>query len=253
MRRPFHSKRVLTIVAVSFLGAACTLDFDPALLDAGTPPSAGLRGHWTLDEGLAIDTSDADHDGIVQGDPAVVSGKIDGALSFDGIDDHVEVGDPADGQLDFGADESFTYAAWVFAPELPPDDEWAVSKKSGSYGAGYWMEMRNTGHMRCRIADGTNFADTPISATPVGGREDWHHVACAVDRAQETMSIYIDGQHEFTTPIDHVGGQRTGDAYLIARMQGTFFKGLVDDVRLYGVSLNETDVRRLFDAAGQAP
>ena len=35
------------------------------------------------------------------------------ALYFDGIDDYVECGDPADGSLDFGANESFSISAWI--------------------------------------------------------------------------------------------------------------------------------------------
>ena len=68
-----------------------------------------LIAYWKLDEGsgnLALDSSTNGNDGTVHGDPVWTTGKIDGALSFDGIDDYVDVGD-------IDLTEAFTIAAWI--------------------------------------------------------------------------------------------------------------------------------------------
>jgi len=53
----------------------------------------GLVGYWNFDEGLGItayDLSGNGSNGTLNGPPSWVKGKIEGALSFDGVDDYVQ-------------------------------------------------------------------------------------------------------------------------------------------------------------------
>jgi hypothetical protein len=54
---------------------------------------AGLVGWWPLDETSATTATDimSGNDGTYVGDPTPVTGKVAGALSFDGIDDEIFV------------------------------------------------------------------------------------------------------------------------------------------------------------------
>ncbi len=73
-------------------------------------PIEGLVGWWKFDETsgiVAYDSSGNGHDGNLTNGPTWTNGKIGGALSFDGFDDLVTLGNVTGGLLDL------TLSAWV--------------------------------------------------------------------------------------------------------------------------------------------
>ena len=71
---------------------------------------SGLIAYWEFDEGggtIAYDSA-GDNNGTIYG-AVWTTGQIDGALSFDGVDDYVDVSDSA--SLDITAE--ITIGAWV--------------------------------------------------------------------------------------------------------------------------------------------
>ena len=73
------SKILLTVLLVLVCAAVASGDI-----------TDGLIAHWKLDSD-ATDSAGT-NDGIIYG-AVSTAGKIDGALSFDGVDDYVDVGD----------------------------------------------------------------------------------------------------------------------------------------------------------------
>src|SRR5206468_351617 len=75
------------------------------------PPAAGPIGSWSFDEGtgtLAADSSGSGFNGTLVGGPSWIVGRVGQALSFDGVDDYVDVaGAPALGAF------PLTVAAWL--------------------------------------------------------------------------------------------------------------------------------------------
>ena len=76
-----------------------------SLANASEP---NLVGWWKFDSD-ANDYSGYENHGTINGDPNWVSGQVDGALSFDGADDYVQINDAPD--LD-GMD-AITLTAWI--------------------------------------------------------------------------------------------------------------------------------------------
>lgn len=73
--------------------------------------SGSLVAHWRLDEtsgNIAYDSSGNGHDGTLQGDAQWTSGRIGGALDFDGSDDYVDIAYSPALSLN-----EFTFSAWV--------------------------------------------------------------------------------------------------------------------------------------------
>ena len=71
----------------------------------------GMISYWKFDEGsgpTAFDSADA-NDGTLINGPVWTSGQVGGALSFDGLDDYVEV--PTSANLDIT--DAITLEAWV--------------------------------------------------------------------------------------------------------------------------------------------
>ena len=79
--------------------------------------SAKLVAHWKLDEGSGTIVHDAGGnglDGTIQGDPKWVTGKIGGALEFDGTDGYVDCGN--DGSIS-DISETYSVQAWAYFAE----------------------------------------------------------------------------------------------------------------------------------------
>jgi hypothetical protein len=74
--------------------------------------------------------------GITRG----ATGQIDGAFNSD-TNDYVNMGDPADGHLDFGTG-SFTVSAWLNIDAPVGAGAWpqVIWKGNGSFGTGYALE-----------------------------------------------------------------------------------------------------------------
>jgi hypothetical protein len=92
----------------------------PLVVEDGGGRDKSLVGYWPFDEGsgtIAKDYSGNGNDGTlcngstcgVQG-PTWTTGKVGGALSFDGVDDYVDT------SLIFNSPSYFTVAAWVKVP-----------------------------------------------------------------------------------------------------------------------------------------
>ncbi len=89
--------------------------------------SVGMISYWKFDEGAGINARDSagNNDGILKEGPVWTSGKIGGALEFDGADDYVEVPDSSS----LNPTEEITVMAWI-NPTDKNNQISAVVKKS---------------------------------------------------------------------------------------------------------------------------
>jgi hypothetical protein len=87
-------------------------------------PQSGLVGHWTFDGaalalGRAPDSSGNGNEGKLTNGPVRAAGKIGQGLAFDGVNDYVNITDPANGSLDFDVNANFTISAWIYMTSAP--------------------------------------------------------------------------------------------------------------------------------------
>ena len=215
--------------------------------------SDGLVGHWELDEtsGATItDNGSGGNDGTwSDGDDndvtgETITGTLGDALDFDGANDSILIGDPAGGEIDFNATESFSYSTWVRSSDV---DTFAFSKRD--VGAGYEILVGSSGvsgNLSCRINDGGPDINSATSSGNANG--SWHHVMCVVDRLANELRLYVDGTLIGTpTDISAAGSLETGDWLSIgARGSGNSQCDCdIDDVRIYGRSLSAFEVSSL--------
>jgi hypothetical protein len=131
--------------------------------------------YWTFDEGegdTVYDQSWFNH-GAVYG-AAWTSGKIGGALSFDGVDNYVDVGDNAG--LDFGMDD-FTVSVWIKTSMSGAG--FIVNKRAKGMLPGYDLYIQD-GKLYARISDSSSAGDARTTDTFNDG--EWYHLAAVYDR-----------------------------------------------------------------------
>ena len=194
-----------------------------------------LVAHWKLDEAegdIAYDSAAA-NDGTVHGDPVwqPSGGKVDGALAFDGTDDYVStpfILDPAAG--------AFSVFAWIkegapgqviisqadrtiFGTTISPGSAWLSTDPAEGK---LMTELQGPGQTGGPLASQTVVTD--------GG---WHRVGLTWDSSNRIL--YVDDVEVARDTQPQFGSSREG-LYIGAGNNlepGSFFSGLIDDVRIY--------------------
>jgi hypothetical protein len=199
-----------------------------------------------LDEGsglVAYDKSGYENDGsllpVVDG-PSWVDGKHGKALSFDGNDDHVNLGD--DASLDI-EQESFSLVAWVKPATLIETYKYFVAR--GGNHTGLYRSTSQLVFMMWKASGGSIGVGTGINSIAI---DQWYHVVGTYEKCTSEMKIYLNGDLKdsdiLPDPLDltsnwYVGGIISNPTYA--------FQGIVDEVRIYNRALTETEIKRLYN------
>jgi hypothetical protein len=179
-----------------------------------------LVAHWPLDEAqgdIAYDST-ADFDGTLMGGPVWQpgGGMVAGSLQFDGIDDYVSTNpvlNPADGV--------FSVVAWVVggAP-----GQVVLSQVDGAR----WLCTDSVeGNLMTELTNSGRSSVGPMLSQANITDGNWHRIGFVWDGS--CRHLYVDGAE--ASLEDAHGGLYIGTGK--AMIPGTYFSGLIDDVRIY--------------------
>jgi hypothetical protein len=205
-----------------------------------------LIAYWKMDEAEGSIAEDAagDNDGIVYGEPQwrPDDGVKAGALSLDGVDDYVST--------DF-----------IIDPSL------------GAFSVFTWIKGGAPGQVIISQSDGTGTGETWIGIDALGGKlmtglvpppvgryvpqplisesniidGQWHHIGFVWDGAYRFL--YADGiEVARDTSAQNPPKSATGGLYIgVCKNleEGSFFSGLIDDIRIYNVALSAEEIEAL--------
>jgi hypothetical protein len=203
--------------------------------------------HWTFDEtsGTVAHDSAGSYNGSVSG-ATWTTGKVGGALSFDGINDYVNCGDIA--ALEFG-NNNFTIAFWFNISAIGA--KLSLVSKYNIYGRQWLSDVRQDGSLafatysKDNTYSGVGVVDTTAPVSSVG---QWIH--CAIARQGSQMNLYVQGSYYETS---NCYGTLTGystpvtiGALLDYGSPYNCFNGKIDDVRVYDYALNANEVAELY-------
>ncbi len=187
---------------------------------------ATLVAHWALDEtegDIAYDSA-GDNDGALVNGPAWApqGGIVNGALRFDGVDDHV-VTEPALNP----ADGPFSVLAWI---QGGAPGQVVISQADGAN----WLTIdAAAGTLATELAPVQRTKVPPLVSDVIVTDGIWHRVALVWDGV--ARSLYVDGalvaQDELSSQTANRGGLYIGCG--ADQTPGTFFAGLIDDIRIY--------------------
>jgi hypothetical protein len=200
-------------------------------------PPRGLQSWWTGD-GNAADVFGA-WNGTLVGDATYADGIVDGAFSFDGSGDWVEIADATAG--DFGAD-AFTVAFWLYANTMGVTDTYLLGKSRPDGGQGWDIRL---GNGTIKVV-GVNGWDFNIVSDAVIGTSQWHHVALAASTSG--VVLYVDGEVAGTSGRSTVSTASNPLRFgLTTNYGGTGLDGLIDEVIFFNRALNPTEVDSMAD------
>lgn len=220
--------------------------------------SDGLISAWSFDDGTAKDYQ-GNNNGSIKGGVEVVDGKFEKALSFNGTDGFVQI--PHDESMNTIEDD-FTISAWMKPEAGVHGNSGVVTKGEGSgWGIKYsfkitvaWWGVSN--------ADKEGYFNTGGSLDRPG---EWV-LACLTADGEEAVGYTGTEDGKVEVRASGEGNPQPIEApYLIEpdfpieiglarKADGTtdrFFKGIIDEVYLWGRALSEDEVVQL--AKGTRP
>lgn len=204
--------------------------------------SADLVGYWPLQEGsggTAYDFGSGNTDATYQGPTVGQTGLLGAtAPSFDGIDDHVELGNytPI-------TSPPLTLIAWFNASSLP-STEGHTYKVAGDKDYEYEISINgSTDELRYRIRDGAGYNAIPGS---VISANTWHMTAL-VYKSDGSVIGYLDATQDATATLDGTLNGDLGEWQMGIRGDGAPFKGEIADVRLYSAALSASEIQTVYD------
>ena len=207
-----------------------------------------ITGMWLFDEGkgdTATDSSENGNDGEIHG-AKWVDGKFGKALEFDGASNWVEV--PHSNTVGFKAGVSFTITCFFKG-----------TKVAGALvGKNYedtsqvvpWYLLWNGGgdnKVTLYLRDSASTSFRANGTTEIGD-DKWHFVVGRADADAGKASIWIDGEMEAEADFNKKDGYGTGDGvFHIGRHYDRYTAGIIDDVALFNVALEEEDIKFLME------
>ena len=193
-----------------------------------------LVGYWPFDDD-AQDLSGNTNNGINNG-AIFVDGKINKALSFDGVDDYVTIANSDD--FDFGSGE-FSVEFWTKTDSS--SRQW-VGTRYENYGPGWGLGTQNNhtlGYIRT-LESGTGKKE--IEGTVDVSNNDWHHLIMV--RIGDKIKIYTDGNFEKEGTL--AGDVNNDEPVEIGRISWSggsqYFKGFIDEVKIYNRALDDAEI-----------
>ncbi|MHC4572964.1 MAG: right-handed parallel beta-helix repeat-containing protein [Planctomycetota bacterium] len=191
--------------------------------------SEGLAGYWKFDEGeglQAIDSSGMGNTGTLINGPAWTSGKVGGALSFDGFDDYVQIG---------ATDVAVPWAAALWVRRADSSNSNAALLESSGYSLKLeqYPDTNKLGFTAFGVGDYTFNYEAPVGA--------WVHLVF-VATATET-NLYVNGILTDTIPysVPCPMGQ------ISSASPSRPAKGLIDEVRIYNRVLTGAEILDLYN------
>lgn len=209
-----------------------------------------LIEYWTLDEtegDIAYNSTSYNY-GILSGNPTWQpdSGRVGGALEFDGIDDYISadfVLDPSSG--------SFSAFVWVkggSSGEVIISQTDGVGVPIGTGNTWLGLDGQEGTLMTGLVPPSAGWvAKKPLVSESIISDDQWHHIGFVWDNSYRIL--YADGIEVARDTIAQnplkpaTGGLHIGAGKSLHT--GTFFSGLIDDVRIYEKALTAEEIAAL--------
>ena len=210
-------------------------------------PSAppGLLAGYSFDEGTGTTAADASGHGLtgtLTNGPTWMPAHFGNGVRLDGADDYVNLNNPTSLQLT----GSMTVSAWINSTTFPGDDAAIVSKRSSN---GFQLDTTiDTGPrvVGFKLTNGSGGDMLRYGATTLQANT-WYFITGVYDATAMTLNIYVNGQLDNGPLIGTVTTTQqnsTGSVAIGQRSGGGFnFNGGIDNVRLYGRALTQSEVQ----------
>ena len=219
------------------------------LLPNEIPMIANTTASWHMDEGggsIVHDSSGKGNNGTLHnmGGGGWKAGVRGGGLSFDGVDDYVNIDTVTN---DLHDTDSATVSLFVYVNYWNPSDE-TILEIGNSAQSDKILIRNQAGNLLFYVT--SNSIGTCALYIPYPSSQRWHHLAFTV--RDNDFQVYVDG----IIAANSSSGNASRFAYIDSAnigaehelQQGSFFKGVIDEVSIYNRSLDGTEILELCES-----
>jgi hypothetical protein len=248
-----NASHTIEAVATDTVGNTGSSSITVSVNNLSVGPSNGLAGYWSFDSAYTSGTILFDQSGNNQDATAYSTtstlGVANQALQFDGATSYVQVPSSESNQL-YDLMGDMTLSLWVETTNASRDEALISKFAAGGNGSGYLLRTTPGGTAQLEIgganvtSGGGGSVVTDVTQINDG---NWHHVAVVIHLGS-SVSFYVDGELSSTASLNSEAGAAA--SYLQFGLNpftgdGTYFTGLMDEVRIYNRALSSAEVLAL--------
>lgn len=218
----------------------------------GVTAPGGLEAHWKFDENggrRVVDSSPHGLNGRLHGALERVTGRLGGAMRFNGNRDCVDFGQSSALRI-VG---SMTISAWIKPSSFPADDAAIVSSLNNF---GFQLDTtidKGPRTIGFKLTNECGELMARYGATPLEVNT-WHHVAGVYNAGAKTLEVYLNGELDNGFLLGTVSGLQHSSREKVyvgrrSRPRGFEFAGAIDDVRIYSLALSKSEIQSVMRGA----
>lgn len=219
----------------------------------------GLVGYWDFDQmggQTALDKSGNGNNGTLgansnpssddpvwaQGVQPLSGGKSGGgALQFDGVNDYVQIGTSLNDDI---ASVPATISVWVKG-SFANGNQIIFGHLASKIGLGFYSTPGDNSFI---VRVGSS-ASKPIFVCGSAWVNDvWNHIVVTYN-GNASSTFWLNGVQITNTGASNSWAWSVDEATIGRRSTGTYFKGLIDNVRIYNRELSAAEIRYLYNQA----
>ncbi|NOU47432.1 MAG: T9SS type A sorting domain-containing protein [Bacteroidales bacterium] len=207
----------------------------------------GLLAHYPF-SGNANDSTGHGHDGVVFGNPTITTdrfGNLNSAYEFDGVDDYIDT------YSTFDYDRR-SVSAWINPYDIigsggSGDNTLVhVALTQDDYNLRYGLFRIDIDNEKLKLWAGGAYGTFEFQPINVN---NWYHIVLV--RNEDTTRYYVNGEFLGNRLSDSIGSSfHPNNNLIIGAGRSTFdqfFKGKIDDIRIYSKALNSCEIDQLYN------
>ncbi len=186
--------------------------------------------------------------------PAKTNGRVGKGLSFDGVNDSLNMDDTYASNVFFDFDNvpNFTIELWMKSSAAPSSTMVMVGREEDENNSQYWIGVTPAGEVAIFFRD---YLASPNSASITGGSVldgTWHQIAVTYNATTNNLSLYVD--HTLIETVNQNFGNFGGNDDLNIGCLNTaidkfWYEGLLDEISFYNTNLSEAVITTHYNAA----
>lgn len=206
------------------------------VLTVNAAATGGLVAAYGFNETTGTSATDASgntNHGVIQGATRVTSGKFGGALNFDGASNLVAVKSSPTLSLT----QAMTLEAWVY-PTATQSGWRTLLQKADSY----FLHASGNKALQPEAGVVYNNSGSQLASSAAITVNAWTHVALTYDGSN--LRLYLNGALVSSRAKTGAIGSNANDLYIGGNNPyGEYFRGLVDEVRIYNRALTGSEIQ----------